>query len=169
MSYTKAAFNTALQGKYKAAVARAAGTTYANVDIVSITEVRRRAGSVNVETRISASDSAGAAKLASTLGDGDALMRKINKELVAHGLLESTAVTMQSTSVTTAIPADSSGEGGGLPTAAIIGGVVGLFLMVAAAALWWRNRRSKTQSQASANDVEVRTYESSSSSPNVAD
>jgi hypothetical protein len=169
MSYTKAAFNTALQGKYKAAVARAAGTTYANVDIVSITEVRRRAGSVNVETRISASDSAGAAKLALTLGDSDALTRKINKELVAQGLLESTAVTMQSTAVTTSIPADSSGEGGGLPTAAIIGGVVGLVLMVAAAAVWWRNRRSKTQSQAPANDVEVRTCESSSSSLNVAD
>ena len=167
MPYTKPAFNTTRQDKYKDAVSSVADTTIADVGIASITEVRRRAGSVNVETKISASDSAGADKLALALGDGDALMRKINKELVAQGLLESTAVTIQYTAVTTSTPADSSGGGGGLPTAAVIGGVIGLVLLVAVATVWWRNRRSKTKSQPPANDVEVRTYENSSSSLNV--
>ena len=169
MPYTKPDFNTARQDKYKDAVSIVADTTAADVGIASITEVRRRAGSVNVETKISASDSAGADKLALALGDGDALMRKINKELVAQGLLESTSVTIQYTAVTTSTPADSSGGGGGLPTAAVIGGVIGLVLLVAVATVtvWWRNRHSKTKSQPPANDVEVRTYENSSSSLNV--
>ena len=93
MPYTKAEFNADAQDKYKAAVASAAGTTTANVDIVSITEERRRAGSIKVETKIRASDSAGADKLASALGEGDAVKNKINKALVAQGLKESTGVS----------------------------------------------------------------------------
>jgi hypothetical protein len=45
-------FDQAKQGKYKVAVADTAGTTAANVDILSITEGRRRAGSVKVETKV---------------------------------------------------------------------------------------------------------------------
>ena len=48
-----AEFDQTKQDKYKVAVAKAAGTTAANVDILSITEGRRRAGSVKVETRVS--------------------------------------------------------------------------------------------------------------------
>jgi hypothetical protein len=50
--YSKANFDQAKQDKYKAAVANAAGTAAANVDIVSITEARRRAESVKVETKV---------------------------------------------------------------------------------------------------------------------
>ena len=52
--YTKAEFGTAEQGKYKAAVAAAARTAAANVDILSVTdtESQRRAGSVEVETKV---------------------------------------------------------------------------------------------------------------------
>ena len=52
LPYTKSAFDTAKQEKYKKAVASAAGTVTANVDIVSISEARRRAGSVKVETKV---------------------------------------------------------------------------------------------------------------------
>jgi hypothetical protein len=40
------------QDKFKAAVASAAGTTADNIDILDITEGRRRAGSVKVETKV---------------------------------------------------------------------------------------------------------------------
>ena len=52
-SYSKADFDQAKQNKYKAAIANAAGTTADKVDILSITEGRRRAGSVKVETKVS--------------------------------------------------------------------------------------------------------------------
>lgn len=52
MPYKKSDFNEALQDKYKAAIASAAGALVDNVDIVSITEKRRRAGSVDVETKV---------------------------------------------------------------------------------------------------------------------
>ena len=40
------------KNKFKAAVASAAGTTAADVDILDITEETRRAGSVKVETQV---------------------------------------------------------------------------------------------------------------------
>lgn len=52
MPYSKADFNSAKQFFFKEAVAGAAGTDAANVDIISITETRRRAGSVDVETKV---------------------------------------------------------------------------------------------------------------------
>jgi hypothetical protein len=52
MPYAKSDFNEALQEKYKLAIASAAGAPVDNVDIVSITEKRRRAGSVDVETKV---------------------------------------------------------------------------------------------------------------------
>ena len=75
-------------------------TSEDNVDIVSITEKRRRAGSIDVETKIRASDATGAnqlatgaSQLASTLGAGDTLKRKINAELKKQSLEEATAMT----------------------------------------------------------------------------
>ena len=52
MPYTKAQFDQDKQDKYKAAVASAANTDPANVEILSITEGRRREGSVQVETKV---------------------------------------------------------------------------------------------------------------------
>jgi len=52
MPYLKAEFNSAKQLFFKSAVAGAAGTDAANVDIVSVTETSRRAGSIDVETKV---------------------------------------------------------------------------------------------------------------------
>jgi len=93
MPYKKSDFNEALQDKYKAAIASAAGAPVDNVDIVSITEKRRRAGSVDVETKIRATDESGMTALSDALGSGDALKTKINSALKAQGLPESTGVT----------------------------------------------------------------------------
>jgi hypothetical protein len=52
LPYTKADFDQAKQEKYKAAMAATAGTSVANVVIEMITEKRRRAGSVDVKTKV---------------------------------------------------------------------------------------------------------------------
>ena len=55
MPYSKTEFNKAKQDKYKAAIARAAGTAAENVEILSITEgiaASRRSASVKVETKV---------------------------------------------------------------------------------------------------------------------
>jgi hypothetical protein len=94
LPYTKADFTTAKQTSFKVAVASAAGTVAGNVDILSITESRRRASSVGVETKIRAPDATGLTTLKSTLGsDTSALKTKLNTELKAQGLAESTGVT----------------------------------------------------------------------------
>ena len=48
----QAEFDKVRQDRYKAALASAAGTRAGNVDILAITEGRRRAGSVKVETKV---------------------------------------------------------------------------------------------------------------------
>ena len=55
LPYTKAEFDQAKQDKYTAAMAATAGTIAANVVIESITEKRRRAGTVDVKTKVSES------------------------------------------------------------------------------------------------------------------
>jgi hypothetical protein len=52
LPYTKAEFDQAKQDKYTAAMAATAGTIAANVVIESITEKRRRTGSVDVKTKV---------------------------------------------------------------------------------------------------------------------
>jgi len=95
LPYTRADFTSAKQTSFKAAMAAAAGTVASNVDILSITEGRRRAGSIAVETKIRALDAAGLTVLENTLGsDASALTAKINTELKAQGLEESTGVTV---------------------------------------------------------------------------
>jgi hypothetical protein len=51
LPYTKTEFDTDKQILYKKAVTKAAGTMFDNVDIVSMTDARHRAGSVTVETK----------------------------------------------------------------------------------------------------------------------
>jgi hypothetical protein len=53
LPYTKDQFDQSKRDKYKTAVANAAGTVAANVEIVKVTEARRRAGKVAVETKVS--------------------------------------------------------------------------------------------------------------------
>jgi hypothetical protein len=128
----QAEFDTAKQDKYKTAVASAAGTIAANIEIEAITEKRCRAGSVNVQTKvrlrvrkrghtrlrrcwsafpfsqIRVNDAAGVDTLDSTLGTGDALKTKINAELTKQGLQESTGVTNPSKSTFSSAPVASS-------------------------------------------------------------
>ena len=93
LPYTKADFDDARQDKYKTAVAAAAGTIAENVDIVTITEKRRRAGSIDVETKIRANNQAELDAVTSSLGSGDNLKTKLNTELKAQGLAETTSVS----------------------------------------------------------------------------
>ena len=74
-------------------MAKAAGTVLDNVEILSMKDARRRAGSVTVETKVRATDAAGQAALTTNLGTGDALKNKLNAELKALGLKEASAVT----------------------------------------------------------------------------
>ena len=55
MPYTKSEFDQDKQVQYKAALASAAGTITENVDILAITDAHRRAGSVNVDTKVTIS------------------------------------------------------------------------------------------------------------------
>jgi len=81
------------QDSYKVAVAAVAGTDPKNI-ILTITEARRRAGSVKVETKILAGSPARMAELKNTLGnDVKALQAKLDKQLVAQGLSKSSGVT----------------------------------------------------------------------------
>lgn len=107
MPYTKAEFDADKQNKFKEAMASAANVPLGNVDIVSITEGRRRqAKSVTVETKLRAKDKASLEALASTLGTGDAAMlAKINGELAKRGLPASTGVSPKSSA---AVPLKSS-------------------------------------------------------------
>ena len=93
LPYTKADFTEAKKTLFKAAVAKTAGTVSANVDILSVTESRRRAGSIAVETRIRAPDTEGLTAIKDNLGNGDALKTKLDTELKTQGLAESTGVT----------------------------------------------------------------------------
>ena len=93
MPYTKSDFETSKQDKFKMAVSSAAGTSPGNVKIVSITESRRRAGGVEVITKILASDAAGTDAVRSALGTGDALKNNVNQNLIAQGLQASVGVT----------------------------------------------------------------------------
>jgi hypothetical protein len=52
LPYTKVDFDQPKKDKYMTAIAAAAGTSAANVEIVDITEKRRRAGSVEVQTKV---------------------------------------------------------------------------------------------------------------------
>ena len=114
MPYSRAEFDQAKQKKYKEAVAKAAGTVAANIEL-KITDARRRASSIKVETTIRASSADGVKSLKSALGSGDALKNKINKELEAQGLAKSTGVS----------EGVSKTGGGGLSSGAIAGIVVG--------------------------------------------
>ena len=74
MPYSKAEFVANKQRRYEVAIARAAGTVAANVDIVSITEAElRRGGIVKVDTKIRTSDASSSSAVLSTLGRGVAL------------------------------------------------------------------------------------------------
>ena len=96
MPYTKAKFDGAQQGLFKDAIASPAGKSPLNFDILSIAEARRRAGSIEVETNISAMDAASLHALSSSLGMGDSMLAKFNAEPTKRGLLGSTVVSVES-------------------------------------------------------------------------
>ena len=94
LPYTKDQFDKPKQDKYKKAVANAAGTIAANVEIVKITDARRRTGKVVVETKILAADQLGLNSLGYALAschDDSTAKCKIDKALAREGLEKSTA------------------------------------------------------------------------------
>ena len=131
MPYTKADFNTDVQKQYKNAVASAAGTTVLNVDILSITESRRRAGSVVVETKIRAVDAASASSIRSRLGSGDTIEATLNASLKSQGLREAVHVSLSTTS-------------SNMPL--VIGGAAGggaAFLLLLSVCIWLQRRHTR--------------------------
>ena len=145
MPYSKADFDAEKQGKYISAVAAAAATSIANIDIVAVTEALRRAESINVETKILAIDSAGVNALVSKLGTADALTDNINTELKKQGLRESTGVSSHFSASTDISSASSeSSLSSWIPV--IIGGSVGVVVIFAFAIFCIRRRQfaSKT-------------------------
>ena len=98
LPYSKPEFDLGMKAWYKAAIAIAAGTSAANVDVLSVTERLRRAGMIEVETKIRATDAVSANAMAFHLGSGDALKLKINAALELQGLQEATTVVYTSQS-----------------------------------------------------------------------
>jgi len=97
LPYSKASFDQDKQLKFRTALAASAGTTAENVEILSITEGRRRQGQgIKVENKIYAKDAASAEKLSSTLGTGSGALDKINSELQKQGLEKSTGLDVVS-------------------------------------------------------------------------
>ena len=168
MPYSKAEFDAAVQTQYKQAVANAAGTVSANVDILSISESRRRAASIALETKIRASDAAGASGIASALGSGDALKTRLDAALMDQGLkgsLEVSSLTTSSSqlgaqetslSVETA-NTSAGGAGGGTLNIAIIAGVAGgvVLLLIASALMYFRRRRISKAATAAADAGDI--------------
>ena len=162
MPYGKAEFDAAFQMQYKQAVAIAAGTVAANIDIVSISEGRRRAASIALETKIRATDAAGTSGIMSALGSGDALKTRLDSALTDRGLKGSLTVSSLPTSSSPAPSSSSSqlgsqqtplpgetadtsagGAGGGTSNIAIIAGVAGgvVLLLIASALMYLRRRK----------------------------
>lgn len=93
MPYTKAEFDDAKQAAYKRAIASVAGTSDKNIRL-EIAEATRRAGSIQVTTKILAGDSKRLEEIKKTLGaDTTVLLSKINTALKKEGLAEATGVT----------------------------------------------------------------------------
>jgi hypothetical protein len=151
MPYSKAEFDQAKQEKFKDALASAAGTVAANVEILSVTEGRRRAGSINIETKLRAADEAGMVKINESLGSGDAVKTKINTELKKQGLSEATASSSPKISSPASSPASES-KGQSVSAGAIAGGIVGFLVVVAlsgsALYLWRKTKVSKVDTGA---------------------
>ena len=150
MPYGKEDFDDATQTKYKQAVANAASTIASNVDILSISEDRRRGASIAVETKIRTSDAASASVLASALGSGVALKTRLDTALKDQGLKESTAVSSPAisspqSSIETSLEMEDTSVGGngggGSKTAVIAGAAVGAVVLLIAAALIYIQRR----------------------------
>lgn len=165
MPYSKAEFDLDKQEKFKSAVASAAGTTSDNVDILSITEQRRRAGGIIVETKIRASDETKLEQISESLGSGD-VGTKINSELKKQGLSESTGVTQG----TSSLESTSAGKENPSMAAAIAGGVVGVlgFAAVVAFCLWRKSKAAKVAPQNPVNDVAGPALENVTPAENVA-
>jgi cysteine-rich repeat protein len=129
LPYTKAEFDEAKQNLFKDTISSAAGTSPLNVDILSIAEARRRAGSIEVETKIKAMDAASLQALSSTLGTGDSMLVKINSELKKRGLPASTGVSTK------------AAAGSSILVAAVLAAVGGAILLFISAACYFRRHR----------------------------
>jgi len=175
MPYSKAEFDTAKQDNYKSAMADTAGTSASNVYILEIKESPRRAGSVDVQTQIRAKDAAGVQVLANTLGSGDALKTKLNKNLEAKGMKASTGVSNPVVGVVESPPKSNSGlalppkTNSGLNIGAIIGGCLGGAALVVGIFVYYQCyvTKAKPPTDINADTIATTTYLASSTAPIV--
>ena len=96
MPYMKAKFDGAKQGLFKDTIASPSDTSPRNLDILSIAEARRRAGSIEVEANISAMDDASLHALSSTLEWGHSMFANFHAELTERCIPASTVVSVKS-------------------------------------------------------------------------
>jgi len=138
LPYAKADFDEVKQSKYRTAVAAAAGTSAVNVEIISVTEALRRAGGIAVNTKIRASDQTGMEGIAASLGSGGELKRRLNTQLTAQGLEESTGVSAPVTAEVTLQEQGAKQDVAG-PAAWVVGVAVGggLVVLAGAACFFW--------------------------------
>ena len=142
MPYTRSEFHTENQDRFKFAIGKTAGTTADNVDIVSITDARRRAGNVDVETKIRSSSASSNSAVLRMLGSGEDLKARLNAALLSQGLKEVIGVSSPSLSPSPAAPLSTPADADGntsssVPLAVIIGGTAGggFILLVCASIL----------------------------------
>jgi len=142
MPYTKSEFDTQKQYTFKQAMAIAADTSPLNIDIMSITAGRRRAGSVDVETKVRAENATGVKTLESALGPSGSgtLKENFNREVTKLGLQEATRVAPDK-SVSAAEAKSLSG--GAIAGIAAGGAVLGVVMLVVSALYLVKIHRNK--------------------------
>ena len=140
MPYTKSEFDPQKQSTFKQAIATAADTSPLNIDIMSITAGRRRAGSVDVETKVRAEDATGVKTLESALGRSGTLTETFNREVTKLGLREATRVAPDK-SVSAAEAKSLSG--GAIAGIAAGGAVLGVVMLVVSALYLVKIHRNK--------------------------
>ena len=142
MPYTKSEFDPQKQSTFKQAMGIAADTSPLNIDIMSITAGRRRAGSVDVETKVRAENATGVKTLESALGpSGSGTLKEIfNREVTKLGLQEATRVAPDK-SVSAAEAKSLSG--GAIAGIAAGGAVLGVVMLVVSALYMMKIRRNK--------------------------
>ena len=142
MPYSKVDFDASKQDRYRLAMANAAGTSKANVDIQSITEIRRRATGVSIETKIRARNAESAKTMTSRLGSGDVLLLRINTALGEQGLKDATAISAPTKHWIEPAAASKLGQTVMMWIGVGVGSGSMLALGVCVIAIWVRRRRA---------------------------
>ena len=110
LPYSNSEFTASKQTLYANAISSVAGVGRDKVEILSVTENRRQASSIDVKTRIYAADASSASAIKSSLGNGNALQSKIDSALIEQGLFSSLYVSKPEVDSVSASETESSPE-----------------------------------------------------------